>query len=121
MLPAAIVLGQHREDCLPAVLRVPAPVSRQRLDDLQSSTLLSICRRSAPVRAVGGGVRDDDGYCRRIPGARERYPDRLGAVAGDVLHRVGDELGRDDRGVVRIIVQSVEAERGPDMQARDPH
>lgn len=84
-------LGQHREDCLPAVLRVPAPVSRQRRHDLQPPALFAVRWRVAPARAVGGGVRYDDGYCRRVPGARERYPDRLGAVAGDVLYRVGDE------------------------------
>lgn len=38
-----------------------------------------------------------------------------------MLHRIGDELGRDDLGVLSIPGQPVEAECGPDMQARDRH
>ena len=48
---------------------------------------------------------------------RECYPDRLGAVTADVLNRVGDQFGRDDLGVVRVLAQPVEAERGPDTRA----
>ena len=45
----------------------------------------------------------------------------LGAVVADVLYCVGDQFGRDDLGVVRVLAQPVEAERGPDVQARYPH
>ena len=35
--------------------------------------------------------------------------------------RISDEFGRDDRGVVRVVVQPVEAEGGPDVESCRPH
>jgi hypothetical protein len=52
---------------------------------------------------------------------RESDADRLGAVTADVLYRVGDQFGRDDLGVVRVLAQPVKAERGPDIEACHPH
>ncbi len=99
----------------------PAPVSRQCLDDLQAPALLAAGWRIAPDGALRGGVRHGDGHRGRAPGMGERYPDRLGAVFAGVLDRVGDQFGRDDLGVVRVLAQPVQAERGPDTPPRYRH
>lgn len=56
-----------------------------------------------------------------LPGSGEWHPDRLTAVIAGVLDRVGDQFGRDDFSIVRVLAQPVHAERGPDLRTRYRH
>ena len=113
--------GKKRENRLPAIFGAPAPVSRKSLHDLQPAALLAAIRGIVSDRLVGRGVRHDDGYRWRVPYSRERYADRLGAVAADMLYRIGHEFRRDEFGVFCIVGQPVETERGPDVEACGPY
>src|SRR5271166_156399 len=117
----ARLLREYREDLFPAVLRVPAPMSRQRLYDLEPPAPLTVGRRLTHHRAFWRRIGHDNGHGFRVPRTREDYPDRFRAVAADVPYHIGDQLRRDGLGVVSVLAQLMKAERGPDVETRHPH
>src|ERR1700733_11457063 len=99
--------GEDREDRFSAFLLVPAPMSKQRLHDLQPPTLLAVGLRMALDRALGGRSPTRPRSPYWAPGTRECYPDRLGAVEWneDDAHRLSLSF---DSALERSAVEDIE-------------